>query len=297
MHEMPIRGAPFVGAVRRFATIPLTTISEFVTKSTVATRFFNFHDRAVSRLINQRRRIRWSRAQQRKHHQRRSYKPYHGISSSVFDHGPTTPAVARLFDEQSDYSINAPTSPRTRRSCSRKHQVIIARARHDVVRNNAGLAHLIPGNVAAGGVTVCWADRYRERQADSPLANSGRGCVEASCRNGNEQPCCSAPATQLPPAVGLWPPTNGNSPAQGDGSLGRPASLQLHPAVGNFIPLSDLASLPRFWPSTYYVEPWINRFAYARAVRAAGSSPVEHHPLGRCYQPIVCVVPLSRFCH
>jgi hypothetical protein len=64
-----------------------------VTEIASTTPFGNFHDRPVFRLIDQQRvavrcggrRFRWNPAQQRKHHQRRSQKPFHGNSPSVLD--------------------------------------------------------------------------------------------------------------------------------------------------------------------------------------------------------------------
>jgi hypothetical protein len=48
MHEMPIGWAPLVGAMSRLATIPITTVTIFVTKITISARFFDFHDRRVA---------------------------------------------------------------------------------------------------------------------------------------------------------------------------------------------------------------------------------------------------------
>ena len=77
--------------MRRLATIPITTVAVSVTKIAIAAPFFNFHDRRVA-LKNAKwvvhcgsRRFHWNPTQQRTHHQHRSQKPHHGISSSVFD--------------------------------------------------------------------------------------------------------------------------------------------------------------------------------------------------------------------
>jgi hypothetical protein len=77
MHEMPIGWAPLVGAMSRLATIPITTVTIFVTKITISTRFFDFHDRRVApknaRWIRRcgSRRFYWKAAEQRKHRHRR----------------------------------------------------------------------------------------------------------------------------------------------------------------------------------------------------------------------------------
>ena len=48
MLEMPTRWAPFVGAMRRLAAIPITTMAVSVTEIAITTPFFNFDDRAVA---------------------------------------------------------------------------------------------------------------------------------------------------------------------------------------------------------------------------------------------------------
>jgi hypothetical protein len=77
-HEMPIRWAALVGAMRRLAAIPRTTIAVFVAKIAIATPFLDFNNRRVA-LKNSKgavrcggRRFCWNPAQQGKHHQRRS---------------------------------------------------------------------------------------------------------------------------------------------------------------------------------------------------------------------------------